>query len=172
MVGWAKALKMKMDRTRPLRARALIRRRRVTGVAGDKSGAAAVEFGLIAPALLMILMAIIQFGLVLNNYLELTDAVRVAARTFSISGTSTTPMTSSTTAATASAANLTGANITLTYSVNGTACTTDAGCASALAADAGDSAVVTGSYPCSLTIMAVNFASGCTLTSSTADMVE
>jgi Flp pilus assembly protein TadG len=172
MVGWAKALKMKMDRTRPLRARALIRRRRVTGVAGDQSGAAAVEFGLIAPALLMILMAIIQFGLVLNNYLELTDAVRVAARSFAIAANGTTPMTSATSAATASAANLTSANITLTYTVNGAACTTDAACATALAADSGLSATVTGTYPCSLTIMAVNFASGCTLTSTTADMVE
>jgi Flp pilus assembly protein TadG len=172
MVGWAKALKMTMDRTRPLRARAPIWRRRATRLAGDKSGAAAVEFGLIAPALLMILMAIIQFGLVLNNYLELTDAVRVAARNFSISSTSTTPMTGATAAATASAANLTAANITLTYSVNGTACASDAACATALSADAGDSAVVTGTYPCSLTVMAVNFASGCTLTSSTADMVE
>ena len=48
-----------------------------------------MEFGLLAPLLVLMLMAIIQFGITLNNYLELTDAVRVAARNFAISGTST-----------------------------------------------------------------------------------
>ena len=131
-----------------------------------------MEFGLIAPLLLMMLMAIIQFGITLNNYLELTDGVRVAARSFAISGTSTTPMTAATNAADASAANLTASKISLTFSVNGTACSTDSACASALAADGGDTASVSGTYPCHLDVMGVNFASGCTLSSSTTDMVE
>jgi len=152
------------------RQRALTRRS--GGLAQDRSGAAAVEFGLIAPILLVMLMAIIQFGLTLNNYLELTDAVRVAARNFAISGTSTTPMSSSTTAAQNSAANLTASSITLSYSVNGAACTSDSTCSTALAADAGDTASVTGTYPCSLSVMGVNFAPSCQLSSTTTDMVE
>jgi Flp pilus assembly protein TadG len=144
----------------------------VARLAGDRSGAAAVEFGLIAPILLMMLLAIVQFGLTLNNYLELTDGVRVGARNFAISSTSTTPLTTAKTAVTNAAANLTAANITLTFSVNGTACTTDSACQTALAADAGDAATVTGTYPCSLKVMGVNFASGCTLTSTTSEMVE
>jgi Flp pilus assembly protein TadG len=159
-------------KTHAPRSRAAPRLRRATGLTGDRSGAAAVEFGLLAPLLLLMLMAIIQFGITLNNYLELTDAVRVAARDFAISGSSTTPMSSATTAADNSAANLTAASITLTYSVNGTACTTDSACATALAADAGDTASVTGTYPCSLSVMGLNFAPSCSLSSSTTDMVE
>jgi Flp pilus assembly protein TadG len=169
MVDGAKPLIMKTVATR---SRSAPRTRRAADLTGDRSGAAAVEFGLIAPILLVMLMAIIQFGLTLNNYLELTDAVRVAARNFAISGTATTPMSSSTTAADNSAANLTASSLTLTYSVNGAACSTDATCATALAADAGDTASVTGTYPCSLSVMGVNFAPSCTLSSSTTDMVE
>lgn len=146
--------------------------RRPASWARDRSGAAAVEFGLIAPVLLVMLMAVIQFGITLNNYLELTDAVRVAARDFAISGTSTTPLTTSTAAAQSSAADLTSSSLTLTFAVNGTACTTDSACATALAADAGDTATVTGSYPCSLSVMGMNFVSSCTLSSSTTEMVE
>ena len=147
-------------------------RRGPSHLAKDRAGAAAVEFGLIAPLLLMMLMAIIEFGLTLNNYLELTDAVRVAARTFAISGTSTTPMSTATTAADNSAANLTASSLSLTFSVNGAACTSDSACATALAADAGDTATVSGAYPCNLSVIGVNFAPSCTLSSSTTDMVE
>ena len=169
MVGGATPPTMKIHAPRFWPAPRL---RRATGLTGDRSGAAAVEFGLLAPLLLLMLMAIIQFGITLNNYLELTDAVRVAARNFAISGTSSTPMSGATTAAQNSAANLTAASITLTYSVNGTACSTDSACSTALAADAGDTASVTGTYPCSLSVMGLNFAPSCSLSSSTTDMVE
>jgi Flp pilus assembly protein TadG len=152
-------------------SRAPFKLRRPSRLTGDRSGAAAVEFGLIAPILLVMLMAMIQFGITLNNYLELTDAVRVASRTFAIN-TSSTPLTTATTTAHSSASNLTSSSVTLTFSVNGTACTTDATCATALAADPGDTAVVTGTYPCSLSVMGLNFAPSCSLSSTTTEMVE
>jgi len=45
-----------------------------------EQGQATVEFALVAPFLLLILFAIIQFGITFNHYLNLTDAVRAAAR--------------------------------------------------------------------------------------------
>ncbi|HEY3796797.1 MAG TPA: TadE/TadG family type IV pilus assembly protein [Caulobacteraceae bacterium] len=148
--------------------RAATRRRLV----GDDSGAAAVEFGLIAPALLLILLSIIQFGITMNNYMELTDAVRVGGRTFSISGTTSTPLTTATSAIDAAAPNLTAAHITLTFKVNGTTCATDTACQTALQADAGETATIIATYPCTLAVMGNNFAPSCTLTSQTTDMVE
>jgi Flp pilus assembly protein TadG len=43
-------------------------------------GQAFVEFALVLPVLVMLLMAIIQFGLAFHNYLSITDATRVGAR--------------------------------------------------------------------------------------------
>lgn len=39
-----------------------------------------VEFALVLPILLMLLLGVIQFGIAFNNYLAITDAVRAGAR--------------------------------------------------------------------------------------------
>ena len=38
------------------------------------------EFALVLPILAMLLFGVIQFGIVFNNYLQLTDAVRAGSR--------------------------------------------------------------------------------------------
>jgi Flp pilus assembly protein TadG len=38
------------------------------------------EFALVLPVLAVLLFGVIQFGLVFNNYIQLTDAVRAGAR--------------------------------------------------------------------------------------------
>ncbi len=43
-----------------------------------------VEFALVLPVLLIVLLAIMKFGLLFENYLTLTDAVRSGARTLAI----------------------------------------------------------------------------------------
>ncbi|HVM16225.1 MAG TPA: TadE family protein [Gaiellaceae bacterium] len=43
-------------------------------------GQAAVEFALVLPVLMLILVAIFQFGIVFRDYLTLTDAVRAGTR--------------------------------------------------------------------------------------------
>jgi Flp pilus assembly protein TadG len=140
----------------------------------DHSGASAVEFALIAPLLFVMLFGIIQFGLALNNYVELTDAVRNGGRNFAISraAASTSPYTTTSAAISGAAANLTAANIHLTITVDGTACTTDSGCQTALNAAAGKTAVVTATYPCNLTVMGINLAPSCTLSATTSDLIE
>jgi Flp pilus assembly protein TadG len=47
---------------------------------GKDSGAAAVEFALVVPVLLMILFGIIDYGLLFNNSLSVKQGVREAAR--------------------------------------------------------------------------------------------
>lgn len=44
-----------------------------------------VEFALVVPLLLVVLFGIIQFGVVYNDYVTLTDATRVGARKAAIS---------------------------------------------------------------------------------------
>jgi Flp pilus assembly protein TadG len=50
-----------------------------------ESGQALAEFALVLPALMAILLGIIQFGVVFKDYLTLTDAVREGARKAAVS---------------------------------------------------------------------------------------
>lgn len=46
----------------------------------NDQGAAAVEFALLLPVLTLIIIGMMVFGLILNNYLEITHAAREAVR--------------------------------------------------------------------------------------------
>jgi len=48
-------------------------------------GQAAVEMALVLPILVVLLLAIAQFGIAFNNYLTLTDATRAGARKAAVS---------------------------------------------------------------------------------------
>lgn len=47
---------------------------------GRQDGQAAAEMALVLPILLLVLLAIVQFGIAFNNYITLTDATRAGAR--------------------------------------------------------------------------------------------
>jgi Flp pilus assembly protein TadG len=66
------------------RASRLDRSARPRWLPGDDGAQSIVEFALILPILLFLVMGIIQFGLVFNAYVTLTNAVREAAREGSI----------------------------------------------------------------------------------------
>jgi Flp pilus assembly protein TadG len=61
-----------------------------------QEGQAMVEFALVIPLLLLLIFGIIQFGILFNNYLTLTDAVRVGARQAAVSRTLATPVATTT----------------------------------------------------------------------------
>jgi Flp pilus assembly protein TadG len=137
----------------------------------DSTGVSALEFAIISPVLLTILLGIFQFGTAMNNYLVLTNAAAKGALTIALGRGTATPYTTTISAIDAAAPNLTVANITTTVTINGTACSSDSGCTTALVA--GVSAVVKTTYPCNLTVMGINYApSGCTLKAQTAQMVQ
>lgn len=52
----------------------------------EQKGQALVEFALVIPILLLIIMAIIEFGIMFNSYLVLTNASREGARLASVGG--------------------------------------------------------------------------------------
>lgn len=52
----------------------------------SEDGAAAVEFALILPVFLVLLLGIIEFGSAYNAQILLTNAAREAARTYSLTG--------------------------------------------------------------------------------------
>ena len=137
----------------------------------NDEGVSAIEFAIISPVLLMIVTGIFQFGVAMNHYLNLTNAVAQGALTLALSRGTTTPYSSTTAAIGAAAPNLVPAQTTITVKINGTACTSDATCAAMLVA--GQPAVVKATYPCDLTVMGDNYApSGCNLSAQTAQMIQ
>jgi Flp pilus assembly protein TadG len=46
----------------------------------NEKGQSMTEFALVLPLLALLLFGVIQFGIVFNNYIQLTDAVRAGAR--------------------------------------------------------------------------------------------
>jgi Flp pilus assembly protein TadG len=134
-------------------------------------GAAAVEFALVLPVLLIILTAIIAFGITFNNYEQLTDGVREAARAFAMSRASATPYTLATTTLQTGTPGLTFKNITPTFTVNGAACASDASCVTLLAAAQGEPSGLSATYACTLAIAGIKLPA-CSLVASTSELVE
>lgn len=60
--------------------------------ARSERGQAMVEFALVLPILLVLVLGIIQFGILFNNYVTLTDAVRAGARQAAVSRTLPDPV--------------------------------------------------------------------------------
>jgi Flp pilus assembly protein TadG len=56
-----------------------------------QEGQATIEFAIVLPILLLVLLAILQFGIVFKDYLALTDAVRAGARKAAVSRHETDP---------------------------------------------------------------------------------
>jgi len=146
-------------------------RSRFRRLLSDTTGVSALEFAIISPVLMTLLLGIFQVGIVMNDHLVLTNAAAQGALAIALSRGAATPYTTTRSAIFAAGPNLTQANVAITVTLNGTTCSTDSTCAAALVA--GQTATVRATYPCSLTIMGVNYApSGCTLTAQSAQMVQ
>ena len=140
----------------------------------EETGAAAVEFAMVAPLLLLLLFGIVKFGITLNNYLELTDAVRAGSRQLAIGRASATPWTDAKNAVFMAAPNLDQPTIVsgLTMTVNGSTCGTDAACTALLTPTSGGLASkLRATYPCDLKVL-LDLAPGCTLTSQVTQRIE
>jgi Flp pilus assembly protein TadG len=149
-----------------------------------ESGAVIVEFALLMPVLLLILVGVIVFGLALNQYIMLWNGVGVAAEQFAITAVaSSQPATDAVTAIVNSAPTLTKAdiNVTLTVGTNSAcfsgaanASTTagDTACSSQFQANQGNPAVVAATYPCTLTVMQYDFWPDCKLSAQVTELVQ
>jgi Flp pilus assembly protein TadG len=145
----------------------------------EQEGQAMVEMALILPVLLLVVTGILVFGLAFNNYLMLTEATSVGARTLAISrGETTDPCATAASAVYAAAPLLVAANLSFTFVLNGTTYTgpsCNSGSSTTGAAGnlkQGAYAVVTVTYPCSLAVYGANYAPNCSLQSQIAELVQ
>ncbi len=140
-----------------------------------EEGQALLEFAVSLPILLVVVTGILAFGLVLNNYVMLTNATDNGARALAISrGQTTDPCATMVNAVYAAAPVLRQSGYTFAITLNGakytgTTCNSSAAVANMVQ---GAQAQVTVSYPCSLAMYGMNAAPGCALQAQTTELIQ
>lgn len=126
------------------------------------------------PILLLLLMGIFRCGIIYNNYIQLTNAVDVGARQLAEERGQGSPCIDAASVADGVATGLSSASMTLTMSQEGASSPyvypAETGSCPTLVA--GDYSTVSGTYPCNLSIMGINFDPGCTLDASATEIVQ
>jgi Flp pilus assembly protein TadG len=135
-------------------------RNSISNVRRNERGQTLVEFALVLPLLAILLFGIIQFGIVYNNYIDLTDAVRAGARKAAVSRQTTDPsgpvgVTKSAVVNSAGDIKIDPASITVTSDWQ-----------------PGDDVTVQATYPYSINLLGVITVVSGTLTSKTTERVE
>jgi Flp pilus assembly protein TadG len=121
----------------------------------NERGQTMVEFALVLPVLVTVLLGIFQFGVTFKNYLQLTDAVRSGARTAAVSRLAADPV-GTTVSQVKTAAGDIAPDMTVTVTSDWVH---------------GDDVVVKATYPYSISLFGVVVTSG-TLSSTTTERVE
>ena len=127
----------------------------------NEDGQAIIEFALVLPILMAILLGIIQFGIIFNNYITLTDATRAGARKAAVSRFLNDNGAAAKIAVEDSAQGLDHSVLDPTISVT----------AAPDWATAGNQVTVTASYPYSINILGWTIKAG-NLTSTTRERLE
>jgi Flp pilus assembly protein TadG len=145
-----------------------------------QDGSALVEFALILPMVLLLTTGILVFGVAMNNYLQLTNAVSVGARTVALSGEITLdPCATASSAIIAAAPGLAASKLTFSYSLNGnpqsgTSCPSSnlsSGAAAQLAT--GTTVTVSAQYPLNLSVFGTRFsATNAVLQATSSELVQ
>lgn len=113
----------------------------------NERGQTMVEFALVLPILLVLLLGIFQFGVAFNNYITLTDAVRAGARKAAVSRQASNPSAACTAEVMAAKGGL-----------NATELAKNLSCTSSWAA--GSDVTVTADYPYSISLLNWTVVSG------------
>jgi len=122
----------------------------------NERGQTMTEFALVLPVLALVLFAVIQFGIVFNNYVTLTDATRAGARKAAVGRHLSDPVGSAVAATRASAKDFNQSNLNVSVTSTWTA---------------GEDVTVTATYPYSVSLLGMVVKSG-RLSSSTTERVE
>ena len=121
----------------------------------NQDGQSVTEFALVLPILAFLLFAVIQFGIVFNNYIALTDAARAGARKGAVARQTSDP---------------TGACVTAIQNSSGLDQTKLGATCSSSWQRASD-VTATATYPYSISLLGFVVKSG-TLTATTTERVE
>jgi Flp pilus assembly protein TadG len=122
----------------------------------NEQGQTLTEFAVVLPVLVLLVFAVIQFGILFNNYVTLTDAVRAGARKAAVSRTDANrvPATLTQVKNSASDLNQSALDVTVTSSW-----------------EPASDVTVTATYPYSISLLGLVVASG-NLSSKVTERVE
>jgi Flp pilus assembly protein TadG len=137
--------------------------RRLTDIRRE-DGQAMTELALVLPIFAVLLLAIVQFGIVFNNYLTLTDATRAGARKAAVSRFIGDNGASAVQAVKTAASGLDQASLVPTVTSTDASGTADW-------TTPGDIVTVTATYPYTINILGFSVQSG-SLTSTTKERLE
>ena len=132
--------------------------RRNTILQRNESGQALTEFALVLPLLALLLFGVIQFGIVFNHYVTITDAARAGARKAAVSKDEGNPAAVAEETTRGSAQNLDQDQMGVSVSASP-------------AWEHGADVTVTVTYPYQVSLVGMVVASG-TLESSTTERIE
>jgi len=118
----------------------------------DERGQTMAEFAIVLPILIVLLFGIVQFGILFNNYVTLTDAVRAGARAAAVSRQAPDPSGTATAAVRSSASDLNPSTLGISVSSGWTP---------------GAPVTVTATYPYSINLLGWVVSSGSLTTKST-----
>jgi Flp pilus assembly protein TadG len=121
-----------------------------------------VEFALVLPVVLLLLLGIVQFGIVFNDYIQVTSAAREGARKAAVSRTQSNPTSVAVQAAKDSAPSLDQSQMTVTV----TADTDTTGWRQ------GGNVTVQVTYPWSVNLLGYVVLNGKTMTAQTTMRIE
>jgi Flp pilus assembly protein TadG len=122
----------------------------------SQHGQSLTEFALALPVLALLLFAVIQFGIVFNNYVTLTDATRAGARQGAVGRQLSNPQGATVTAVRNSATDLKQSDLAVTVTSTW---------------QAGSDVTVTATYPYHISLLGMVVKSG-NLASTTTERVE
>ena len=145
-----------------------------------EQGNAMIEFAMLLPVLLLLTTGLLVFGVAMNNYLQLTNAVSVGARKVALYGHQTgaaastaDPCATASAAVIAAAPALNPASLTFTYSFNSVPASTTSCTDAAANLISTTNATVTVTYPLNLSVFGAVFSkSNAVLTATSTELVQ
>lgn len=148
-------------------------------------GSAIIELAVILPLFLLLVTGITTFGIALNQYLQLVNAVSIGAQSLSVERANTTNPCQDTSQIIYKAAPFLHPNdMTLTYVLDGTTYGPYKGAAANTCSSStitsgaagnlrrGHPAKVIATYPCTIAVYGANIIPGCELRSEVTEMVQ
>lgn len=153
--------------------------------ARSDEGQSILEFALCAPILLLIVTGITTFGLALNNYLTMTNAVGTSTQALAVSrGNTLDPCHDTATAFANASPNLSASQLKFTFVLNGVSYGQYSGLSASTCSSSstttgaagnvkeGQPVQVTVTYPCNLSVFGHNYLPSCNLVVQTSEIVQ
>jgi len=153
----------------------------------DEEGAALVEFALMFPVLMLVILGMFNLGIMLNQYLQLTNAVGIGGQVLAVDRQNTLdPCSDAISAVEGAAPFLTPSKLSFSFSLNGNAFGSYAGNGSTSACTStssttgaagdlvqGKPITMTVTYPCTLGVWGnTNILPGCQLTAQITEISQ